>query len=137
MKSKSHEKLIKKAKSLINIKIINEDRKIGDVGCVIVTDKGNTYIGVNIAGHVGICAEQSASSAMVTAGEYRISKIVAVRKEYGEYFVISPCGRCREFLTKINEENLQTDVILDINYSVKLKDLLTHHKEYNKLPKNY
>lgn len=130
----NNEDLIRKALSLIHIKVINDDRRIGDVACVLLTDKGNMYGGVNIAGHVGICAEQTASGAMVTAGEYTISKIVAVRNENDVLYVIPPCGRCREFLTKINEDNLETEVILSHDTSVKLKELLTHHKAYKPIP---
>ncbi len=137
MQHLSNEELIKKAISNIKIKIINDERKIGDASCVLITDKGNLYIGLNIAGHVGICSEQAACGAMVTAGEYNILKIVTVRKENNEISVIPPCGRCREFLTKINEENMETEVILNISSSIKLKDLLTHHKEYNILPQEY
>ncbi len=130
MNNFSNVELIKKAVSLINVKVINERRRIGDVACVIITDKGNVYTGVNIGGHVGICAEQSAAGAMVTAGEYKIDKIVVVRNDEGKLYTIPPCGRCREFLTKINEENLETEFILDKNTVIKIKDLLLHHKDY-------
>jgi cytidine deaminase len=37
---------------------------------------------------------------------------------------LSPCGRCREFMHQIHEENSEADVIIGKNKSVKLKDLL-------------
>jgi cytidine deaminase len=61
---------------------------------------------------------------MLTAGESRIAKIVAI---WGENTVIPPCGRCREFMYEIDETNLEhTDVILGENRVVKLKDLMPH-----------
>jgi len=59
--------------------------------------------------------------AMVTHGEHVIRKIVAV-VENG--IPIPPCGRCREFMHQIHEENIDAEVIIGKNKSVKLKDLL-------------
>ena len=57
-----------------------------------------------------------------------IKKIVAVYKNRGgETSILAPCGRCREFMYQTNEENLDTDVVLDINNVVKLKELLRYH----------
>lgn len=133
MSSYSNVELIKKAVSLINVKVINASRTIGDCACVIITDQGNMYTGVNIGGHVGICTEQSAASAMVTAGEYKIDKIVVARMNEGRLYIIPPCGKCREFLTKINEENMETQFILDKKNIVRIKDLLPYHKQYKEL----
>ncbi len=74
--------LIEKAKSVVNPRKIR-DFLVGDVGSALVTDKGNIYLGVcmDISSGIGFCAEHSAIAAMVTAGEYRIAKIVAVWKD--------------------------------------------------------
>ena len=86
-------------------------------------DKGNVYLGVSIdaPSGMGFCAEHSAIAAMVTHGEHVIKKIVAV-VEGG--MPISPCGRCREFMSQIHEKNVDAEVIVGKNKSVKLKDLL-------------
>jgi cytidine deaminase len=96
---------------------------VGDVGCALITDKGNVYLGVSIdtCGGMGSCAEHSAIAAMVTHGEHIIKKIVAVVKNG---IPISPCGRCREFMHQIHEENFDAEVVIGKNKSVKLKDLL-------------
>ncbi|MCU9602113.1 hypothetical protein OEV75_13000 [Caldibacillus kokeshiiformis] len=47
---------------------------------------------------IGFCAEHSAITAMVTAGERKIAKIVAV---YEDGSILPPCGRCREFISQI------------------------------------
>jgi cytidine deaminase len=89
----------------------------------IVTDKGNVYLGVCIdtTSGMGFCVEHSAIAAMVTHGEHVIKKIVAVAKGGKP---IPPCGRCREFMRQIHEENSETEVIIDKGKSVKLRELL-------------
>jgi len=119
----SNEELIEKAKSVLKPRKIKHGFTVGDVGCALITDKGNIYLGVCIdtASGMGFCAEHSAIAAMITHGEHIIKKIVAV-VENGT--PIPPCGRCREFMNQIHEENLEAEVIIKKNESVKLKDLL-------------
>jgi cytidine deaminase len=119
----SNEELIEKAKSVLKPRKIKHGFTVGDVGCALITDKGNVYLGVSIdtCGGMGFCAEDSAIAAMVTHGEHIIKKIVAV-VENG--IPISPCGRCREFMRQIHEENIDAEVVIGKNKSVKLKDLL-------------
>jgi cytidine deaminase len=61
---------------------------------------------------------------MVTAGEYRIEKIVAVWKDDGTTHVLSLCGRCREFIQQIDAGNLDTEVVLGKGDTSKSKELL-------------
>jgi len=119
----SNEGLIEKAKSVLKPRKIKHGFTVGDVGCALVTDKGNVYLGVSIdtASGMGFCAEHSAIAAMVTHGEHRIKKIVAVVEDGTP---IPPCGRCREFMSQIHEENPEAEVIIGKNKSVKLKELL-------------
>jgi cytidine deaminase len=64
---------------------------------------------------------------MVTAGEYKITKIVAVWRDYGGVLhVVPPCGRCREFIRQIDPANLDTEVVLGRGSSARLRDLLPH-----------
>ena len=115
--------LIEKAKQAARFHKTSEDVVIGEVGCALVTDKDNIYIGASIdAGcGIGFCAEHSAIASMVTNGEYRIKKIVAVS---GDGAVLPPCGRCRELMYQINEDNWNTEIIVGETRVVKLKDLL-------------
>lgn len=77
----------------------------------------------------GFCAEHAAIAAMVTAGEFRIDRIVAVwRDDAGATYVLPPCGRCREFMRQIDPSNLDTNVVLGRDESVKLRDLLPRHE---------
>ena len=124
--------LIKRAAAVVNPRQIG-DRLVGDVGCALVTDQGNIYVGVclDTASGTGFCAEASAIAAMVTAGEFRITQIVAVWKdEKGQTSVLSPCGRCREFIRQMHEENLETKVILGRDTIVKLRELLPYPDQF-------
>jgi cytidine deaminase len=75
----ANEEPVNNAASVINPRMVG-DRLFDDVGCALTTRSGNLYLGVCIdtASCTGLCAEHSAIAAMVTAGEYRIEKIVAV-----------------------------------------------------------
>ena len=53
-------------------------------------------------------------------GETRIQTIVAA----GVEGIYRPCGRCRELMYQIDINNAETDVIIDEDEIVKLKDLL-------------
>jgi cytidine deaminase len=122
----TNEQLINAAAGVLDPKIIG-DRLFADVGCALATKDGNLYPGVCIdtASGTGFCAEHSAIAAMVTAGEFRIEKIVAVWKDGGgALYVLPPCGRCREFMRQIDEGNLDTLVILGKDETSKLKELL-------------
>ena len=119
----SNDELIEKAKSVVIPQKIKHGFAVGDVGCALITDRGNVYLGVSIdtGCGMGFCAEHSAIAAMVTQGEHIIRKIVAVIEDGTP---IPPCGRCREFMHQICEENFDAEVIIGKNKSVKLKDLL-------------
>ena len=129
----TNEALIEKAKSVIKPKKVG-DYLVGDVGCALMTDKNNIYLGVciDVSSGMGFCAEHSAIAAMVTAGEYKIKKIVAVWKDEKDTYILSPCGRCRAFIYQIHKDNLETEVILENNKVMKLAELLPYHDWFYK-----
>ena len=114
--------LVERAKSVIKPRKIRHEFTVGDVGCALVTEKGNVYLGVcmDVACGIGFCAEHAAIAAMVTNGEQKIKKIVAVTKDG----IIPPCGRCREFMKQIHIGNLKAGIIVGKNKVVKLRELL-------------
>ena len=121
-----NEDLIYKAQSVVNERKISHGFTIGDVGAALVSQKGNVYVVVciDVVSGIGFCAEHAAIAAMVTGGEQRIAKIVAV---LGDGTVLPPCGRCREFMFQIDQRNLdETEVILGSDSVVKLRELLPH-----------
>ena len=125
MKKITDEQLIEKARRLVKPHKTKHGFTSSDCGCALITDKGNIYVGVSIdtCSSMGFCAEHSAIAAMITNGEYRISKIVAAIEDGT---ILPPCGRCREFMYQINGENLDTDVIIGKGKVVKLRDLLPY-----------
>jgi cytidine deaminase len=107
------------------------ERLFGDVGSTLVTAGGRRFSGVCVdtASGTGFCAEHAAIAAMVTAGEYRITAIVAVwRDEDARLHVLPPCGRCREFIRQVDPANLDTVVILNGHRSAPLRDLLPEYE---------
>jgi cytidine deaminase len=130
----TNEELIAKAVSVLNPRKVGDDL-MGDVGCALLTDQDHLYLGVCIdtGSSMGFCAEHSAIGAMVTAGEYRIKKIVAVWKDEKGIYILSPCGRCREFMRQIHTDNLEAEVILERDKTVKLAELLPYHDWFHKI----
>ncbi len=107
-KGPSDAELVDLAAGLLNPHPVG-DRLFGDVASVLVMEAGNQFGGVCIdtPSSTGFCAEHAVIAAMMTAGEYRISRIVAVwRDEGGTLYVLPPCGRCREFIQQIDASNL-------------------------------
>ncbi len=108
-----------------------------DVACALVTTAGSSFHGVCIdTPGTGFCAEFSAIAAMVTAGEYRISRIVAVWRNQsdGRLYVLPPCGTCREFMRQVDPANIDTTVILGADHAVPLRDFLPYHDWPEPLP---
>jgi cytidine deaminase len=127
--------LIARAAAVVKPRKVGE-YLVGDVGAALVTDQGHVYVGVCIdaASGMGFCAEHSAIAAMVTAGEFKIRRIVAVWKdEAGAVYVLPPCGRCREFIRQIDESNLDTEVIVGEGEVVRLSELLPMAGRFQKI----
>lgn len=124
MQEISNKELIEKAKSVIKVRKVANDMIAGDVGCALVTDKGNVYVGVCIdfVCGLGFCAETAAIANMITNGEYKIKKLVA----YGHNTIMYPCGRCRELIHQVHKDNLETEIIVKGEKVLKLKELLPH-----------
>ena len=124
----TNEELIEKAAGIIKSRKV-KDSLVGDVGCALLSDKNNIFVGVCAdLGSNTFCAEKNAIGSMITEGQYKIEKIVAVWKDKkGTTFVIPPCGNCRQLMREIDESNLDADVILDKDKVVKLKELLPYY----------
>ena len=122
--------LIARAAAVLN-PVRVKDRLFGDVGAAVLSETGEVFTGVAVdtAGW-GLCAERSALAAMITAGQYRIARVVAVWKDEttGRLHVLPPCGICREFMRSIDEANLAALVIVGRDRSVPLRELLPLHE---------
>jgi cytidine deaminase len=135
MANLTNTELIERAAAVVNARRVG-DYLIGDVGAALVTAQGNVYTGVciDVGSSMGFCAEHSAIAAMVTAGEYHLTRIVAVWKDPdGAVYVLPPCGRCREFIRQIDPANLDVEVVLDRHEVLKLSELLPMAGRFQKL----
>ena len=105
---KDWEMLEQCAKQVCNPRQLSKNTYAATVGAAIVTDRGNIYTGVCIdtPSSMGFCAAHAAAPAMVTAGENRVEGVVAVHMDDdGNTEIIPPCGRCREFLCQLHDDN--------------------------------
>ena len=93
-------KLYNAAKNVLNPRKVSSIIEAGGVSAAIETESGKIYVGVCVdsACSLGICAERNAIFNMITNGEYKIKKIIAINSE-GK--VIPPCGACRELMTQL------------------------------------
>lgn len=121
--------LIKRACQLA-LPVTMNNAEMGGVSCVLITENNTIFEGVcidTISG-MGFCAEHTAISQMITQQEYRVRKIIAVKNDGdGSFSILSPCGRCREFLYQINNENLSTEVVLGTQMMKPLRELLPYY----------
>ena len=87
--------------------------EVGSVGAAVLTDKGNIYTGICIdtACGMGMCAERNAVANMLTHGESKITKVVAVMPDGSSG---SPCGVCREFMMQLGEESRNIEILLSL-----------------------
>ena len=119
------DELYQKAKSVVNPRRLSKYADAGGVGAALLTPGGKVYTGVCIdtASSLGFCAEHAAAAAMITAGESRVVKMIAVGWD-GE--IMPPCGRCREFISQLHPDNLDTEVMVNAGTILTLRDLLPY-----------
>lgn len=103
-----------------NAKAVQNGRKISDyveaggVAAAILSESGRIYTGVCVdtASTLGICAERNAIFNMLTHGENRISKVLAVMPN-GK--TGAPCGACRELMVQLMPEGYK-DIQIMMDY---------------------
>ena len=117
------DELYQRAKAVVNPRRLSDEAESGGVGAALLTEQGRVYVGVCIdtACSMGFCAEHAAAAAMVTAGESRVLKMVAVGWD-GR--VMPPCGRCREFISQLDDGNRDARVMVAQGTVVTLRELL-------------
>jgi cytidine deaminase len=117
--------LYERAKSVVNPRRLSKYADAGGVGAALLTPGGKIYTGVCIdtASSLGFCAEHAAAAAMVTAGESRVIKMVAVGIEGN---IMPPCGRCREFISQLHPDNLDAEVMVNAGTILTLRELLPY-----------
>lgn len=117
--------LYDKAREVQHPRTISPFIEAGGVASAILTKKGNIYVGVCIdtASTLGMCAERNAIANMITNGESKIDKVVAVMQD-GR--VGSPCGACREYMMQLDEESARIEILVNLESrkTVRLEELI-------------
>ena len=88
------------AKAVQNQRKISDYVEAGGVAAAIQSESGRIYTGVCVdtACTLGICAERNAIFQMLTNGEHRITRVLAVMPN-GK--TGAPCGACRELMVQL------------------------------------
>ena len=106
-------KLYNAAKNVLNPRKVSSIIEAGGVSAAIEAESGKIYVGVCVdsACSLGICAERNAIFNMITNGESRIKRVVAINWD-GK--VISPCGACRELMSQLMPSDYKKiEIMLD------------------------
>ena len=105
--------LYQAAKAVQNPRDISERISAGGVAAAIESVSGKIYTGVCVdtSSSLGICAERNAMFNMITNGEDKIKRVLAIMPDGNTG---SPCGACREFMTQLMPGKYHTvEVMLD------------------------
>lgn len=123
----------KKLEELIELAIENKKNSYSPyskfrVSSILLTKKGNIYKGVNIenaAYSVTICAERSALSSAISAGEKEIDTIIIT----GDSKMTYPCGVCRQFMAEFLDNDSKIVIANSVeDYKIYgLKDILPYN----------
>lgn len=107
------EKLYTAAKSVQNDRKISDYVEAGGVAAAILSSSGKIYTGVCIdtCSTLGICAERNAIFNMITNGENKIDKVLAIMPD-GK--TGAPCGACRELMVQLMPQDYgKIEIMLD------------------------
>ncbi|MCG3759059.1 cytidine deaminase [Shewanella sp. LC6] len=120
--------LYAQAKKLATPFIASKKAVSGNVGCVLSTPDGKVYKGVsvNTPCSLGFCGEHAAVAALMADRKAVIHSIISVDDD-GE--VMPPCGRCRQLLLFLHENNQNTKIYINNNGDfVTLSELMPYSK---------
>ena len=94
------------AKAVLNPRKISEWMEAGGVAAAVEAESGRIYTGVCVdsACTLGVCAERNAIFNMITNGESRIKRVIAVGWD-GK--AMPPCGACRELMAQLMPKDYQ------------------------------
>lgn len=119
------DQMYQEAKRVQNNRTISPFIEAGGVSAAVLTKEGNIYVGVCIdtASTLGMCAERNAIASMITHGEHRIDKVLAIMPDGRAG---APCGACREFMMQLDKDSGNIEVLLDYDEkkTVTLRELM-------------
>ena len=98
------QKMCQAAKKVQGFHEISDHMEAGGVAAAVLSESGKIYTGVCVdtACTLGVCAERNALFNMITNGETKILRVLAVMSD-GKNGV--PCGACREFMVQMMEKD--------------------------------
>ena len=103
------------AKAVHNDRTISNYVEAGGVAAAILSASGRIYTGVCVdtCSTLGICAERNAIFNMITNGEQKISKVLAVMPDGS---CGAPCGACRELMVQLMPDDYKgVEIMMDYN----------------------
>ena len=102
------------AKAVQNQRKISDYVEAGGVAAAIQSESGRIYTGVCVdtASTLGICAERNAIFQMLTNGEHRITRVLALMPD-GK--TGAPCGACRELMVQLDPQRYR-DIQIMLDY---------------------
>ena len=120
------EHLKSEAQSVTGYRTMSGNAAAGSMACAILTDKGNIYRGICVdsCDTSGLCACRSAISAMLTAGEAVVEKMVVVDSRGT---ICPPCEKCRQLMLDISSENAKAEIMTGENQIAVLSDLIHYN----------
>lgn len=118
-------KMYKAAKNVQNSRKISNYIDAGGVAAAVLSSSGKIYTGVCIdtCSTLGICAERNAIFNMITNGEEKIDKVLAIMPDGKSG---APCGACRELMVQLMPNGYKDiEILLDYESEriVKLGDI--------------
>lgn len=108
------ENMLEAAKAVQGGRRISDYVEAGEVAAVVESETGRIYTGVCVdtACALGICAERNAIFNMLTNGEHRIRRVLAVIPDGKSG---APCGACRELMVQLMPQDYgEIEVMLDV-----------------------
>lgn len=108
------ENMLEAAKAVQGGRCISDYVEAGEVAAVVESETGRIYTGVCVdtACTLGICAERNAIFNMLTNGEHRIRRVLAVMPDGKSG---APCGACRELMVQLMPQDYgEIEVMLDV-----------------------
>lgn len=106
--------MLEAAKAVQGGRRISDYVEAGEVAAVVESETGRIYTGVCVdtACTLGICAERNAIFNMLTNGEHRIRRVLAVMPDGKSG---APCGACRELMVQLTPQDYgEIEVMLDV-----------------------
>lgn len=101
------------AEAVLNARKISEYIEAGGVAAAVCSESGKIYTGVCVdtSCTLGVCAERNAIFNMITNGESRIKRVLALSSD-GK--TAAPCGACRELMVQMMPDDYKDiEIMID------------------------